>query len=1057
MKQKLCYLLFILSCTGGICTSLIAQEDDVHVLLGRLASALDQVGQMQEEKEDSAPVIPSIIPENITINLPRFGTISGTFTDEQEGLQIQQREPIQVGPLLIKGGQFKMKRTGEITYQGQGTLFDKPVSVAFARQVQHDTTDNTGQKKHSKDLKLEIELSQGISRIEIVPGRPLETSLIVCHLKEGKEAILYMEGTLAEQKVVVEGTLDVHSKNMTLQGTLQEAQVGALVPELQNTALEDALFEGTIFLARDQGMVLEGAVSASDSAPIQVGEFSFKEGQLYLSTQDKVVTFTTKSGLFSLPLKIIGQLKLGKEKEFFLETTIEPGVSEIKPFKNTPIPYLQDIIIHDIKGGGRAEYSEITGENEQSKSSLAVFLQGSSTILHTKVNVILKLEKPAEPGEKGGIILITRLPDGWTLPQSFPELFNKEDKVTQALQVARLDDARFVITSYDTVINNVSVEAGINFQAFFRIDEHYENKILSLLQGTVKQLGEERSSVLLSGSVNPLSLKTLSFKGGLTTGDYAFQVGPTSFYGSRINLVLRGEPSLGLEGVVMMKPTPESQALEYAAEVMATPIKVGVAGSMKEVWKEPFGVPGFEFGNLGLRGTITYDSIAEAAGAIPTAGLSALAALVPGDLGAAGKIVLGKGDKAFDAEVRLNLGKDISSIGLEARAKKPMTLTNLLHVVLKEIKSDQEIHNIVPLQLHDVMLKFVPLGTSIGNIKLESGIGGSFSAILLGQKFHADCQIGADGLIAKASMPSFAIGPLKIAGFEGEGRPTVDMEFTSADQKIVIDGLLKIADIVSSRTKLHITTQGLAFETEKTVGPADNALSFVVKGSSIKFDDPEKLVKLKPEDINLEFVFKKNFSKALNKLVNAKLEEVKHSFEQKMNDAAQSFSVSGVVKDVKEQEQLINNLEKERKKYPLLSAKRTELDFQVAGERLKLGGLKVKEGGSYIAQKLGLSEVLQELFGSFKDIGIGVIEQGQFVFKNITELIVVKDVTWKGSLNDISNSRLPGLRVAVVFKNKDVIVSIPDFDFSQPEQSIELLAQELVTKAQEALLGTKQA
>lgn len=752
---------------------------------------------------------------------------------------------------------------------------------------------------------------------------------------------------------------------------------------------------------------------------------------------------------------------------------VSPTIKEWRPFKDAPIPQLKSIVLSDLQASVKAG-AAATGF----LGSISV--SGTANILNTKSQVVIDLGK-----EEGGVGLIgvARLPDGWKLSQSFPELFKDKNPVTEALDLLKIANAEVILSTVtgqvaskgvgkkgttpgteNVATTTTNVEKGLTLVATVTLDNKSNNPIMKILNQVMKGInfsteeGAGPAGLTMRGLITP-SLRNMRLQIGGTAGNIAFNVGPAKFYGGEFDLIIKGEPSIGFGGSFNMKPGPKDEPVQFALEFEFGAIKFGLAGNMVGIWKNPFGIPGFQFGNLGLRGTQTYTAIQEAAAAAAaTVGIGSLEILIPADVGLAGDVTFGVPPDTIAASLRMNLGKDVSALGFIGEVKAGFTLARIVEIILNQMLRGKnknappvKFADVIPLNLRNIKLHFVPIGTSIGRIMLDQGIGFSADADLFGKK--ASIDLGLDttrGARAKGSIEKFDIGPLKISGANGQGDPSIQIELGTEAQVFKISGQLLLGDFIKSNSDILLSPQGMKFTVESAFGPPGAKISTTVKGSTGPLIEISRA--LQPDQVTMSVDFKNDLTTMLNQKIVEFITERKKIFEDDINKSITQVTRLATQDDINKQLAAVNYAQSRRvqcKDDPVLCVIR---EADVVKEQAALDLLKLKydfektDLGKLIRKimdDLGISKVLEKVLTDIKKVGAGVLDQGKFTFNKIANLAVVKKLSWQGGLSDLADGKIQGLDLEISLSGQVVRRKVQDFDLKDPVKSIASLAQQI--------------
>lgn len=729
----------------------------------------------------------------------------------------------------------------------------------------------------------------------------------------------------------------------------------------------------------------------------------------------------------------------------------------------------------------------LTGE----KGFTAVFyIAGRSTILNIVSDVMLKVG--TAPGAAFNVALFARLPEGWKLSQSFPDLKPKSNNpndiwsmICAGIDTFKIDDVMVYAGTTDETFNGVKIDPGFNISAAASIDTSVDNIFIKdLIKNGLLREGAKGASMAFSGNIDPRDPKNASFKMNLSSGGFGIPMGPLRFEAADVGLVLRARPSVGIAGGFTMIPAKGEQPLQFYIDLAFSPVAFGVSMSMKNIWKDPFGVKGFEFGNLAGNVTQTYTAIAEG---IAT---GSIAFFVPAAIGLTGETKIGvgpcfspetPGGKSLCAKAGINLGKDISNFALFVDITNPMSIVLLAEILLQQMNASADIlrpiEQLFPIKIKRGKLYFVPLGTNIGEIKIQQGIGAALYLDIFGREAHIDCSIGLDGLTAKGKLPAFDFGIIKMTNHddtcntqlmttpkpeESACGPTIDIQANSENVHFIIDGLMKLGPLLQSKTKWYISTKGIHFETESFIGSEKAKLGIKIVGASISIEDQAKLFSLTPKDLSLEITFEDTLSEYLRENIIKELRSSQAIFEKSINQAMEQVARDTIQKDIANQEAAVKQAESRRvlcKDDVGLCIKR---EIEVQGEIAKLNALKIKmqfekspiaKFFQNVGRKLGFDKAAQSLLMDVKKIGTGANEQLILAFQDISRLVVIKKASWKGSLDDLGKGVIPSLELIICTGCKEIKYATPPFALADPFKSIDAIAKTVVEIIKQVIIG----
>ncbi len=575
-----------------------------------------------------------------------------------------------------------------------------------------------------------------------------------------------------------------------------------------------------------------------------------KEGSININTKTQIMEITgtcQKHGL-SLTVGITAHLTQS------LGITVSAALADVAttwyPFANTHLPKtLRDIVITDIGIGVKAGSSipaqqnnnSIMAELASTEQDVFSAIEISGTLHALHITTQATAEIGINNGE-AGIALIAKLPENWHITDSFPHI--TQTKLGELFNRVLFHDARCVITSFSTyTISDREYRRGCNIEA--RMSRRNESH--PVLDRLFDVIGTQEPTLFIKGSWDGESPKDLYFKSGVSGGKFGFSLGPTEFFDGNIFAELTGQPSIGLGSSCKMRFAKNEAPLEWYVGISATPQDIALAGSMRNTWHNPFGAKGIHIRNLALKGAQSYDVIASAPASM------GVSALLPSQAGISGEgdIELPDGtDATFD--IKANLGKNITALALLGYLRSSISFDSLTRLLLRNIcNHDLTDLHLPHIHLEEACLKLVPLGTYIGQVRVEQGIGASCYVTICGKRAYIDIgtSLSEMGLHLYGHMPRIDIGPLHITSADAaqETGPTLDTVLNLNQQHLCAHGRIQIGDICDRQHHIAISKDGISFGFDHKLGP----LELSIQGATEE-------VAHEPHDFTLTIAFTNN-------------------------------------------------------------------------------------------------------------------------------------------------------------------------------------------------------
>lgn len=249
------------------------------------------------------------------------------------------------------------------------------------------------------------------------------------------------------------------------------------------------------------------------------------------------------------------------------------------------------------------------------------------------------------------------------------------------------------------------------------------------------------------------------------------------------------------------------------------------------------------------------------------------------------------------ARLRLNVGKDFSAFGLDVALENTLSFVDFIDFVAQQVGTIVQLQDPSPVKMRQITLKFVPVGTKVGEIVLEQGFGASAYIEVLDKEACVDMSLALpDGLRLKGKIPSIEVGALKFTGahcyadskyfiacssnerksYESSletdaglqdmnpatcrrGDPGMEIVAGTAGFSLALSGDITLDKLFRSSTKLYIGSQGVDFDLATKIG---DLLDVQARGFA--------KLSAKPIDFEVEIRFQNNVLREIQKLtVNA--------------------------------------------------------------------------------------------------------------------------------------------------------------------------------------------
>ncbi len=746
-------------------------------------------------------------------------------------------------------------------------------------------------------------------------------------------------------------------------------------------------------------------------------------------------------------------------------------------------------------------------------------------------------------GEKNSGLLIIAEPTGrWSLARGFPEVFAYQESDNFLVQYmknvvggAELSNLSFIFSTFKDI--EFGVERGVNIMGTAAYAGNLQENPLFRpflaeshpLPIYLKKDGQRGIGITMAMVINPIDVQNSVVRLGVGTGDvgiffrtpgledFGFKdlTGELLFY--PFALMGSGKTTILFKGGEKVTP------MRLAAEAIVD--KFGVGGVISGVGDVDFaqllplfiGAEGARildqvavFRDWSLEYKMTWAAIISMIGAIgtaiPTLGIGTVIGIIGFILtsiesfGISGGIEIGQGIDPLKAQFFIKGGLDITSLILEVLYEKPggflslamfladiyvhiLTLGMKDKILPEELRDMRKVQAFVekffPLDLEKFYLKFVPLGTRIGEVTVPFGVGGSLYLTVLGKTVGADLMLDSNGAYAVAFVDPIDWGiyklvPSKTQGIvakqledkyrewgllsfapEQEHEKKVKFEASAHLEKgitFLTDFDLMIADMVGGSFRgmlsLHkgldlqghveVKLPGLA----EQLGLPGGASKLWVKAWQLNFDNPiVMLYQGDPKNIALEIGLENSFSAAIQTMVRGALDGAKTAIEGAVNALLQN-----VLKRAGEDELAALRVNRDRicndtglfgvvKDLPACAAAEIALRSTEARNTvfstLDQAGLQA------------LPDLVRTGVTTIANLGIGGITAGRFAFDAISSIVEIKKIWWRGSVVDVAEGKIPGFTVDLVLLGNRITGEIGGIDLQDPLKGVRNMVNDI--------------
>lgn len=737
-----------------------------------------------------------------------------------------------------------------------------------------------------------------------------------------------------------------------------------------------------------------------------------------------------------------------------------------------------------------------------------------------------------------GLLLVAEPSGEWSLAKGLPKIFahNPQDKpaveyLKNIVGGASLSNLSFVVSSFKDI--ETGVERGVNVLGMVAYQGALEENPLFrpfLAQSHkspvyLKRDGRRGVGITVGMVINPIDFQNTVLRLGVSTGDVGIffraphmdeigfkeLAGEVLFYPFAI--MGAGKVTLMYKGGTAVRP------MKVGAEITAD--KVGMGGVVSGVGDVDFGkfLPLFFgkdlaaainqtaiFRDWGLEFQTTWVAIGSVIGAIgsavPTMGIGTLIGFISFILssidtfGLSGGIEIGQGYDPLVAQFAVKGGWDLTTLIFEILYEKPggffsmamfladvysqlITLGTIKKVVPDMRKVQTVLEQFFPLDLEKFYLKFVPLGTRLGEITMPFGVGGSLYLTLFGKTIGADIMLDSNGAYGVGLvdpidwgvyklLPSKTIGQVAkkledtyrewgLLSFapEQDHEKKIRLEASAHLEKgfsIITDFDLMLADMVGGSIRAILSLQkGLDLQGHvefkipglvEQLGIPSGSAQLWVKGWQLNFDNPmAMLYQGDPKNIALEVGFTNTVNQAIQQVVRGTLGRAKESIEATVNallsNVLQKAHADELVALQQKRDEICNDTG--------LFGITKDIPGCAAAE-LALRSTQARNTLFETVDKAGLGaipELVRQGITTISKFGVGGLQGGRFVFDKISSIFELRKIWWRGSVVDVAEGRIPAFIVDAVILGNHITGEVGGIDLKDPLKGVRKIIDDM--------------
>ena len=409
----------------------------------------------------------------------------------------------------------------------------------------------------------------------------------------------------------------------------------------------------------------------------------------------------------------------------------------------------------------------------------SMVIAGKMTYINSSTDIIIS--KAESPSKKGFILGIK--PHNWSIKNYFPNfsmpaldnltlsnvalIFSNVEGVMPSTELSD-EEYDFYSSAYGKDEFTAVIKPGLNIIASIPSEKLTSNSPLLPL---MNKLGIEQGNILLQGSLGD-KIKDIYLLAEFPSMHP--EGSPDWFKSGQMAIELTGLPSIGLAGVLNVKIKDDD--VSFIVKTKAGRDGLILSGGMisQEGWKSPFGIQ-----------WLTLNKVVLLLGVTPAGSVQ---------LGFEGDMVIGEKDIHTAVLVALNAVTGVpTNFMLDAESEAGFGLSDLVKLQHKIAEAHSPgslaipLDNFPPIYIKDAKLKFAPKDSPELDIFRGMTVGGVLQLKPSSNSSAKDIasvlfDVGDDGLIARANIDSFALGPVKLQ------EASMDLTLTRSEQYFILAG-----------------------------------------------------------------------------------------------------------------------------------------------------------------------------------------------------------------------------------------------------------------------------
>ncbi len=436
----------------------------------------------------------------------------------------------------------------------------------------------------------------------------------------------------------------------------------------------------------------------------------------------------------------------------------------------------------------------------------SMVIKGRMTYQNSSTDILISR---AESSSKRGFLLGLE-PQNWSIKNYFPDfslpgvnnltlsnvalVFSNVEGIMPSSALTN-EELEFYSKAYGKDNFTVVIQPGLNLIANIPSDNLNNDKLAPLM----KKLGIQQGNILLEGSLGT-KIKDIYLLAEFPSMHP--EGSPDWFKSGQMAIELTGLPSIGLAGVLNVKIKDDD--VSFIVKTKAGRDGLILSGGMisQEGWNSPFGIQ-----------WLTLNKVVLLLGITPSGSVQ---------LGFEGDMIVGEKDIHTAVLVALNSVTGVpTNFMLDAKSDAGFGVSDLVKLQHKIAEAHSPgspaipLDNFPPLYIKDAKLKFAPKDSPELDISRGMTVGGLLQLKPSTSSSVKDIasvlfDVGDDGLIARANIDSFSLGPVKLQ------EANMDLTLTRSEQYFKLAGRSDLG-FANANIQMNLTKTDVLFNADTKI------------------------------------------------------------------------------------------------------------------------------------------------------------------------------------------------------------------------------------------------